>query len=117
MNITACYVIHGNNKSFRPVDDMLEKNINKNATAVARRDSLRASSATVKDKKINFINIISKETESKNKKHTLTTNPYEVPNEIQNRRKDGIFTHPFIRYTACSGGGGGGAACGSVIQF
>jgi hypothetical protein len=27
-----------------------------------------------------------------------TENPYEVPSKIQNRPKDGIFTHSFIRY-------------------
>lgn len=97
MNITACYVIHGNNKSFQPVDDMSEKNINKNATVVARRDRGKSECRHCIGRKINFINIISKETESK-KKNTLTTNPHEVPSEIQNLPKDGIFTHPFVRY-------------------
>lgn len=88
MNITACYVIHGNNKSFRPVDDMSGKNINKNATAVVRRHCI--------GRKINFINIISKETESE-KKHAHDK-PVQSPERNTNRPKDGIFTHPFIRY-------------------
>jgi len=32
-----------------------------------------------------------------------TENPYEVPSEIQNRPKDGIFTHSFIRYIQPAG--------------
>lgn len=73
MNITACYVIHGNNKSFQPVDDMSEKNINKNATVVARRDRGKSECRHCIGRKINFINIISKETESEKKTRSRQT--------------------------------------------
>jgi len=46
MNITACYVIHGNNKSFWPAEDAHVGKKNKNTTTTERRDALRAAAAT-----------------------------------------------------------------------
>lgn len=116
MNITACYVIHGNNKSVRPVDDMLEKYINKNATAVAKTRLVTSELRLCIGRKINFINTISKETESK-KKHAHDKPMWSPERNTKSAKRWNFYSSFYKVYTACSGGGGGGAACGSVIQF
>jgi len=62
MNITACYVIHGNNKSFRPAEDahVGEKNKNSTTTTTTARRAIRAAAAAIHciGRKTNYINII-----------------------------------------------------------